>query len=86
MHPSEAKVNAALEACRSLLTEEEYREVFEFNDHNEWGVAIEALADILGEKEAKISAGQLALIEAAFTGMELEPGRRTQYLRELMAS
>lgn len=86
MHPSEAKVNAALEACRPLLTEEEYREVFEFNDHNEWGVAIEALADILGEKEAKISTGQLALIETAFAAMELAPGRRTEYLRELMAS
>jgi hypothetical protein len=87
MHPSEAKVNVALEACRPLLTEEEHRAVFDYNGrHNEWGLAIETLADFLGDKEAIVSKDQLRLIEEAFTAMKMEPGRRTEYLRELMAA
>ncbi|MDX2109042.1 MAG: MafI family immunity protein [Verrucomicrobiota bacterium] len=86
MHPSEAKVITTLEACRPLLTEEEYQEVFSENDHAEWGLAIETLADILGEKEAKVSSEQLRLIEEAFAFMQMEPGRRTEYLRELMTA
>jgi hypothetical protein len=86
MHPSEAKVISTLVACRNHLTEEEYNEVFTENDHAEWGLAIEMLADILGEKEAKISIEQLRLIEETFAFMQMIPGRRTEYLRELMTS
>ena len=85
MHPSESKVNQALEACRPLLTEEEYRELFDYNGrHNEWGLAIETLADFLGEKEARLTFEQLALIEAAFAAMHLAPAHRIEYLRGLM--
>ena len=85
MHPAETKVNIALEACRSLLTDKEYSEIFDYNGrYNEWGLAIELLADFLGEKEAKISKVQLRLIEEAFAFMKMEAGRRTEFLRELM--
>jgi hypothetical protein len=78
-------VSQALDACRQLLTESEYREVSDLSRrHGEWGVAIETLADILGEKEVKISGEQLRRIEEAFASMQLEPGRRMAYLRELM--
>lgn len=86
MSPSEAKVNAALEACRLLLTEEEYSDIFDYNGRfNESGLAIETLADYLAEKEAVVGTDQLRLIEEAFASMKMEPGRRTEYLRELMA-
>jgi hypothetical protein len=70
--------------CRPLLTEDEYREVFDYNDHSEWGLAIEALADIIVEKEARISSAQLGLIEESFSLMNLNPEGRTEYLRELI--
>lgn len=85
MHASEAKVKTAIEACRSLLTEEEYREVSEENEqHGEWGLAIENLADWLGEKEAKINRTQFKLIEDAFASMKLDPDGRTEYLRQFI--
>ena len=84
MHPAELKVNAAIDACRPLLTDEEYNLVSEWNiRHGEYGLAIETLADILGENESKAPASQLALIAEAFAVMGIEPGRRFQYLCEL---
>jgi len=85
MHPSEAKVNLALDACRPLLTEEEYRQLFDYNGpHNEWGLAIETLADFLGEKEARITSQQLTLIEAAYSSMRMKLDHRIDALRALM--
>ena len=83
MTSAESKVSAALEACRSLLSPAEYSEVSDLNTHSESGVAIEFLADFLGEKGAKVSDAQLSTIEEAFSLMRMEPGRRTEYLREL---
>jgi len=84
MHPTKAKVNLAIDACRKLLTEEEFREVFDYNDHSEWGLAIESLADIVGEKEIPINSAQLKHIEESFALMKLNPEGRIEYLRELM--
>ena len=84
MHPAELKVNAAIDACRPHLTDEEYKLVSEWSiRHGEYRLAIETLADILGENETKATADQLALIAEAFAVMDTEPGRRFQYLCEL---
>ena len=83
MTSPESKVSAALEACRALLSPTEYREVSDLNAHSESGVAIEVLTDFLGEKGAIMSDAQLRTIEEAFTLMNMQPGRRTEYLREL---
>jgi len=84
MHPTKAKVNLAIDACRKLLTEEEFREVFDHNDHSEWGLAIESLADIIVEKEIPINSAQLKHIEKSFALMKLNLEGRIEYLRELM--
>lgn len=86
MHPTEAKVNLAIEACRKLLTEEEYREVFDYNDHSEWGLSIELLADIILEKEGRITGEQLKLIEESFTLMKMDSEGRIEHLREFITS
>ena len=80
----EVKVLMALEACHSLLKEAESREVQELVDHNECGVAKEFLADFLGEEDAVVSRDQFRLIQEAFDSMMMAPGRRLEYLREIM--
>lgn len=84
MHPAELKVNAAIASCRTLLSSEEYKLVWEYSAlHGEYGLAIETLADVLGENETQVQEIQLSLITEAFSSTDLHPGRRLEFLREL---
>jgi hypothetical protein len=81
---AEQKVFETLELTRDLLSEEEYREVYDLNDHVEWGVAVELLADSLVEKEAKLTSTQFAAIESAFEVMKMSGSYRLSDLRKLV--
>lgn len=81
MHPAEIKVNNAIAQCRDLLSDAEYFEVFEYSDqHGEYGLAIETLADILIEKEATPNRDQLNAIAEAFRIMNLDSSGRLEHL------
>jgi hypothetical protein len=82
MHNSEKIVLEALNASKELLSAAEYDEVFDLNDHVEWGLSIELLADILVEKEASLSSSQFQRIEIAFNLMNLGNSNRLIRLRE----
>ena len=81
---AERRVFESLELTRGLLTEEEYREVYDLNDHGEWGVAVELLADSLVEKEAKLTKIQFGAIESAFEVMKMGSSYRLSDLRKLV--
>ncbi len=80
--PTEQLVLRALESAKPLLTEVEYHEVFDYNDHREWGIAAELLSDILVEKESPISPSQFAAISDAFHAMELSGSSRLTELKK----
>jgi hypothetical protein len=80
--PTEQLVLLALESSKTLLTESEFQEVFDFNDHREWGIAAETLCDILIENESAISQAQYDAISAAFDAMELSDSPRLSELKK----
>lgn len=81
MHPAEIKVNTAISQCRDLLTEAEYFETFEYSDqHGEYGIAIETLADILIEKGMTPNRDQFNAIAEAFRFMNLDADGRLEQL------
>jgi hypothetical protein len=80
---AEEKVQAALDECRDLLTSDEIETVDDYNrGHGEWGLAIETLADILGEKECSLSCAQYEKIATAFAAMGLNDSKRLGWLQE----
>jgi hypothetical protein len=81
VHPAEIKVNNAISQCRDLLTDAEYFEAFEYGDqHGEYGLAIETLADILIEKGMTPNRDQLNAIAEAFRFMNLDASGRLEHL------
>jgi hypothetical protein len=81
VHPAEIKVNNVIAQCRDLLSDAEYFEVFEYSDqHGEYGLAIETLADILIEKEMTPNRDQLHAIAEAFRIMNLDSNGRLEHL------
>ena len=83
MHPSEIRVAAVVEACKSFLTDDELRDVSDYNHkHAEWGLSLEMLADILIEKDVELSEQQLLQMEETFASMQMDPGGRAEYLRD----
>ncbi len=79
--PTEQLVLRALDLSKGLLADSAYREVFEFNDHREWGVAAELLSDILIEQGSVITREQFQAIEEAFEAMELAHSPRIAELK-----
>jgi len=83
MIDAEWKVDAAPQVTCDLLTSKEYQTVGEFNrTDGEWGLAVETLADFLGEKEAILTVSQYGLIEDAFLSMGLNDQVRLGFLRK----
>jgi hypothetical protein len=81
VHPAEIKVNNAISQCRDLLTDAEYFEAFKYSDqHGEYGLAVETLADILIEKGMTPNRGQLNAIVEAFRFMNLDANGRIEQL------
>lgn len=74
--------NAAVEQCRSLLSNEEYGEALELiNDHNEYGVGIELLIDVVCEENEKLTENQCTAILAALESMGLGASHRAEKVR-----
>jgi hypothetical protein len=79
---TEQLVLRALESTKAILTEPDYREVFEYNAHREWGIAAELLADILTEKESALTRCQFEAIQFAFEAMMMADSPRLVDLKK----
>lgn len=73
--------NIALEANKNLINSGAYEEISDyFNKHNEWGLGIEMLIDLICEEEIHLERDQFEKIRDAMESMGLGKSNRVECL------
>jgi hypothetical protein len=75
--------NTALEACRDLIGSNEYYDIYAYiNDHNEWGLGVEILVDIICEEHDAVSVSQCDKIVVALESMGLGKSKHLHFFKQ----